>query len=80
MLAADRGFAIAWVGGADAYHQHHPVSDPPVEHVDDILRNGEMFRRRWGHWPMGGWLRDFEAAGLIVHDEQRDLWRRTVIE
>ncbi len=27
------GVPLWWVGGASAYHQWHPVSDPPVEHV-----------------------------------------------
>lgn len=39
---------LTWVGGADAYHQFHPVSDPPVEHPDDILINAGVFHRRWG--------------------------------
>jgi len=56
---------MRWVGGADAFHQYHPVSDPPVEHIDDILRNATLFHQRWGWWPMQGWLRDFENRGLI---------------
>ena len=59
------GLDLNWVGGADAYHQHHPVSDPPVEHLDDILRNGAQFAARWGWWPMEGWLRAFAERGLI---------------
>ena len=59
------GIDLAWVGGARAYHQHHPVSDPPVEHLEDILRNGALYARRWGTWPMGGWLNAFEQRGLI---------------
>jgi GT2 family glycosyltransferase len=59
------GLDLHWVGGADAYHQHHPVSDPPVEHLDDILRNGARFAARWGWWPMEGWLRAFAERGLI---------------
>ena len=64
--AAARGVALIWVGGAHAYHQHHPVSDPPVEHLDDIVANAAVFRRRWGRWPMPGWLDEFERRGLIV--------------
>ena len=48
------GLDLHWVGGADAYHQHHPVSDPPVEHLDDILRNGALFRRTLGLVADGG--------------------------
>lgn len=60
------GLEMAWVGGARAYHQHHPVSRPPVEHLDDILRNGRTYRERWGHWPMRGWLDEFERQGLVT--------------
>ncbi|MGE3288537.1 MAG: glycosyltransferase family 2 protein [Pseudonocardia sp.] len=48
------GIGLRWVGGATAYHQHHPITDPPVEHLDDILRNAALFHSRWGWWPMRG--------------------------
>ncbi len=79
MVAYDRGFRLAWVGGAHAYHQWHPVSDPPIEHIDDILRNAAVFHTRWHWWPMDGWLRSFEDAGLITYDSARDSWNRTVV-
>jgi N-acetylglucosaminyl-diphospho-decaprenol L-rhamnosyltransferase len=59
------GTELAWVGGAHAYHQYHPTSSPPWQHVDDILRNGRLFAERWGEWPMQGWLQQFEGAGAI---------------
>lgn len=55
---------LVWVGTARASHQHHPVSDPPVEHVADVLRNGARFADRWGVWPMQGWLDAFVGRGL----------------
>jgi N-acetylglucosaminyl-diphospho-decaprenol L-rhamnosyltransferase len=58
---------LVWVGGAHAYHQHHPTSAPPWQHLDDILRNGRLFADRWGTWPMEGWLEAFAAAGAIEH-------------
>lgn len=67
-LAAQRDVPLLWVGGADAFHQHHAVSDPPVEHLGDILRNANTFHERWGWWPMGGWLDRFEALALIRRD------------
>ncbi|WP_411074134.1 glycosyltransferase family 2 protein [Streptomyces sp. cmx-4-7] len=75
--AAARGVGLWWIGGAPAHHQYHPVSRPPVEHLDDILRNGALFRDRWGTWPMEGWLRDFADLGLVVHEPGTDTWRRT---
>jgi len=64
-LVVAAGLQLGWVGGARAYHQHHEVERPPVRHLDDILRNGRVFRERWGSWPMGGWLAAFEAEGLV---------------
>lgn len=63
--AAARGVGLTWVGGADAYHQWHPVSSPPVEHVVDIVRNARIAHGRWGRWPMTGWLDAFADAGLV---------------
>ena len=71
----DAGTPLAWVGGAHAYHQHHPTSSPPWQHLDDILRNGRRFANRWGHWPMTGWLEAFERAGAVRRDG--DDWIRT---
>jgi GT2 family glycosyltransferase len=76
-IAASRGVALTWVGGAWAYHQYHPGSDPPVQHLDDIVRNAAVFHRRWGWWPMTGWLREFERQGLIVFDPHTQNWRRS---
>ena len=67
-LAATAGIGMRWVGGATAFHQHHPVSAPPVEHVTSIVRNARIFRDRWGWWPMEGWLRQFAELGLAQYD------------
>lgn len=64
-LAASRNVPMRWVGNAHALHQFHPVSDPPVEHLEDIVANAIVFHRRWGWWPMRGWLDRFAEAGLI---------------
>ena len=66
-----RGLELGWDGSARAYHQHHPVSRPPVEHLDDILRNAALFHRRWGCWPMTGWLEEFERLGLATYRDGR---------
>lgn len=65
LLARRAGLGLTWVGGAAAYHQWHPGGSPPVQHLADILRNGALFARRWGWWPMGGWLDELAARGLV---------------
>lgn len=57
---------MLWVGDALTHHQWHRVSDPPVEHVVDIVRNANTFAARWGWWPMGTWLDAFEQLGLAA--------------
>lgn len=67
--AREAGVALTWVGSASAFHQYHPVSSPPVEHLDDILTNGRLFADKWGQWPMQGWLERFEALRLVRRGE-----------
>lgn len=78
--ASNRGVRLDWVGGAWAYHQFHASTDPPVQHLDDILRNAGIFHNRWGWWPMTGWLEAFEQSGLVRYDECTDRWLRTAID
>jgi N-acetylglucosaminyl-diphospho-decaprenol L-rhamnosyltransferase len=66
--AAEASVPLRWVGGAHAFHQFHPVSDPPIEHLQDIVLNAGVFHARWGWWPMRGWLDAFEERGLITRD------------
>lgn len=75
--AAARGVQLAWVGSARAYHQHHAVENPPIRHLDAILRNGAVFYERWGWWPMGGWLDAFERLGLVESVAGGTAYRRT---
>jgi N-acetylglucosaminyl-diphospho-decaprenol L-rhamnosyltransferase len=74
-LVLSNGLSLGWTVSARAFHQHHAIEDPPVGHLDDILRNGRIYRDRWGRWPMTGWLEAFEARGLVrrVGDD----WVRT---
>ncbi|MFJ4834713.1 glycosyltransferase family 2 protein [Streptomyces sp. NPDC088747] len=68
------GTRLIWVGGAPAFHQYHPTSTPPVQHLRDILRNAAVFQRRWGWWPMNGWLDQFADLGLIHWDHATGRW------
>ncbi len=69
-LVVGSGLDLGWVGAARAFHQWHPVSRPPVEHVEDIVRNAEIYRGRWGDTPMLGWLEAFEERGLVRSDDE----------
>ncbi|NLA56218.1 MAG: glycosyltransferase family 2 protein [Corynebacterium humireducens] len=65
------GVPLIWVGGADVYHQWHPMADPPWEHFHDILRNAERFHSIWGFWPMTGWLEKFADEGALEFRDGR---------
>jgi GT2 family glycosyltransferase len=73
-LARRAGVKLCWVGGAWAFHQHHPTAAPPAQHLHDILRNATLFKRRWGWWPMTGWLDAFAERHLAHHDPVTDTW------
>lgn len=60
-----RRVPVVLVAGAHAYHRYHPVSDPPVHHLEDLLRNGAHYAERWGEWPAPGWFTEFERRGLV---------------
>lgn len=73
-LAFRQGIGLRWLGGADAYHQYHDSPAPPVQHLHDIVRNAGVFHRRWGFWPMQGWLTAFADLGLARYDPAGDHW------
>ncbi len=59
------GVPLMFLGGTGAFHQHHGVIDPPLQHLSDIVRNANRFFGRWNVWPMEGWLEAFASLGLI---------------
>jgi GT2 family glycosyltransferase len=75
-LAAKAGVTHWWVGGATAFHQHHVSQSPPIDHLDDILRNAQLFHQRWGEWPMLGWLEEFKALGLVEIEATNGRWQK----
>jgi hypothetical protein len=74
MRLRDRDGRLVWVGGADAYHQHHPTQDPPTQHLHDIVANANRFAERWGWFPMQGWLDSFAAMGLARFEPTTGRW------
>ena len=61
-----------WVAGARAYHQHHPVHVPPLNHFEAILRNAQRFYDRHRRWCMEYWLGQMTEAGFINWSPERD--------
>lgn len=59
------GVPLRVVAGAEVFHQHHDVWDPPLQQFRATLDNARTFRDRHGWWPMGGWLDGFERLGLV---------------
>ena len=53
------------VADARAYHQHHPVHVPPLNHFGSILRNAQRFYDRHRSWCMEYWLGQMTEAGFI---------------
>ncbi|WP_312797508.1 glycosyltransferase family 2 protein [Tianweitania sp.] len=67
---AAAGLPFFWTSGARCYHQHHPISVPPLQHFDHILRNAKLFYARHGRWCMDYWLGQFNERGLIRWSSQ----------
>ncbi|MCE1177976.1 MAG: glycosyltransferase family 2 protein [Micrococcales bacterium] len=70
--AGRAGLTLRWVGGAEAFHQHHPPSAASPDRVEDIVRNATLFRSRWGSWPMRGWLERLSRDGQVRWDPDSD--------
>jgi len=61
----ERGIPLSWMRGARVYHQYHDQRMPPVHHLESVVRNAELFERKWGHRTMDHWLYCFGLMGLI---------------
>jgi len=70
--ARSLGRSVAWFGGGTAFHQWHPPSRLDPARTGELVRNARRFRRRWGRWPMEGWLHELAAAGLVEFDAAAD--------
>ncbi len=65
--ARERGVPFH-LSSATVYHQPHPVTDPPVSHLVDIVANANAFHAKWHTWPMKSWLAAFRDLGLVQWD------------
>ena len=64
------GIPVWWTAGARAYHQHHPVHIPPLNHFGSIIRNARRFHEKHGRWCMTYWLGQFAEMGLIAWSQE----------
>ena len=79
--ARENDLDLLFLGGPCAYHQHHGVFDPPLQHFSDIVRNARTFYARWRIWPMHGWLDAFADRGLLIrNDDQLEITRQPTVE
>lgn len=62
--ARDKSVKLGTVD-AIAFHQYHPSYSPPLNHLERIVENAMLFKRKWHQWPMEGWLEKFKALGHI---------------
>jgi GT2 family glycosyltransferase len=68
LRAASAGAGLSWVGGAEAYHQHHEPAWSDPRRVSEMARNSKLFHSRHGFWPMRAWLDDLAARHLVDFD------------
>jgi len=67
-MLAQHHVPLWWLGGATAYHQHHPQHMPPVHRLDAVLADAARFERKWGQPAMEQWLRAFALMGLVKRE------------
>lgn len=64
--------SMVWVGGADAYAQPRPASDPDIQ-VRHALAQAQVWRSRWDTEPEHPWLEGLVADGMLRRDEHGGL-------
>lgn len=69
MKVRSSGRPAGLIGGACVIHQHHDSFEPPLHQMRSTLTNAQRYRKKWGVWPIEGWLEQFEALGLIEWNE-----------
>lgn len=68
------GLPFARLRGAMVYRQQHRQLMPPVDRLDTILANAQLFADKWHQPVMEDWLVGFERLGLVEHTEAG--WRK----
>ena len=73
LRARTLGLRLAWFAGGTAFHQWHEPSRFDPARVPELVSNARRFRRRWGCWPMAGWLAELAGLGIIRFDPSSDV-------
>ncbi|HEA21398.1 hypothetical protein LCGC14_1992520 [marine sediment metagenome] len=61
-----------YLSEAEVYHQQHPIFVPPLNHLEAIVKNSNIFYSKWDYWPMVDCLSDFTSMGYIAWKEKSD--------
>lgn len=75
-LSARHAGVPLYLCGTVAYHQYHDTINPPLQHLEDIIENANIYKDKWGRWPMENWLRAFQKGGFVDWNEKRLRLRR----
>lgn len=62
-----------FLSDAMVFHQQHPIYVPPLNHLEAIVKNCNMFYLKWGYWPMVDCLEDFTDMGYTDWAVERDV-------
>lgn len=54
-----------YLSPAIVYHQQHGFFKPPINQLEAIIDNCNVFYSKWNHWCMGNHLQAFAELGLI---------------
>lgn len=73
LRAREKSIPLLWLPAARAYHQWHPPTRLDPRQLQGMVRNAHTFHRRWGVWPMHGWLRELHTAGALRFDPEADV-------
>jgi GT2 family glycosyltransferase len=67
--ATQAGVTFVWLSDPTVFHQYHPPSRLDPDRLPELLANARRFHRRWGDWPMRGWLTELAERGVVRWDE-----------
>ncbi|MGB6151344.1 MAG: glycosyltransferase [Pricia sp.] len=61
-----------YLSDAEVYHQQHPIYIPPLNHLEAIVKNSNIFYSKWKYWPMVDCLSEFAAMDYILWENAQN--------